>query len=77
MILIVLVVEESDNYYMGVMNVAKDDGYGPYGMVTTKDESGALKWDEDWSNRALELLLGKDMIWLDVHCGEKKYWFPR
>jgi len=75
-VLIVSVPEELDDDHMEVMNVAEDDGYGPYGMVTTDNMSDALGWDEDRSNRALELLLGKGMVWLDVHRGEKKYWFP-
>mmetsp|Transcript_782 Transcript_782/g.1406 ORF Transcript_782/g.1406 Transcript_782/m.1406 type:complete len:258 (+) Transcript_782:89-862(+) len=75
-ILIVSVPEELDDDHMQVMNVAEDDGRGPYGMVTTGDMSRALGWDEDRSKRALELLLGKGMVWLDVHNGEKMYWFP-
>lgn len=75
--MIVSVPEELDDDHMQVMNLAEDDGCGPYGMVTIKDMSRALGWDDDRSNRALELLLGKGMVWLDVHRGEKKYWFPR
>lgn len=75
-ILIVSVPEELDDDHMRVMNVAKDDHHGPYGVVTTGDMSRAIGWDEDRSNRALELLLGKGMVWLDVCRGEKKYWFP-
>jgi len=76
-ILIVSVPEELDDDHMQVMNLAEDDGHGPYGVVTVKDMSSALDWDDDRSNRALELLLGKGMVWLDVYQGEKMYWFPR
>ena len=76
-ILIVSVPEELDDDHMEVMKVAEDDGYGPYGVVTTENMSRALGWNEERSNRALELLLGKGMVWLDVHRGEKMYWFPR
>mmetsp|Transcript_8475 Transcript_8475/g.15328 ORF Transcript_8475/g.15328 Transcript_8475/m.15328 type:complete len:240 (+) Transcript_8475:43-762(+) len=75
-ILIVSVPEELDDDHMEVMNVAEDDGYEAYGVVTTDSMERALGWDEERSNRALELLLGKGMVWLDVHRGEKKYWFP-
>ena len=75
--LIVSVPEELDDDHMRVMNLAENDEYGPYGMVTTEDMSRALGWDDERSNRALELLLGKGMVWLDVHGRQKKYWFPR
>lgn len=76
-ILIVSVPEELDDDHMQVMNVAEDDNFGPYGTVNTDCMAKALGWDEDRSNRALELLLGKGMVWLDEHRGEKMYWFPR
>lgn len=75
-ILIVSVPEELDDDHMQVMNLAEDDAYGPYGVVAIGDISNAMGWDEERSNRALELLLGKGMVWLDIHRGEKKYWFP-
>ena len=75
-VLIVSVPEELDDDHMQVMNVAEDDSYGPYGVVRVDDMSKSLGWDGDRSNRALELLLGKGMVWLDVHQGEKNYWFP-
>jgi len=74
--LIVSVPEELDDDHMRVMNLAENDEYGPYGMVTTEDMSRSLGWDDERSNRALELLLGKGMVWLDVHGRQKKYWFP-
>ena len=76
-ILIVSVPEELDDDHMQVMNVAEDDNFGPYGVVNTDCMTKSLGWDEDRSNRALELLLGKGMVWLDEHRGEKMYWFPR
>lgn len=75
-ILIVSVPEELDDDHMQVMNLAEDDRYCPYGEVTITAISRALQWDEERSNRAVELLLGKGMIWLDVNRGEKKYCFP-
>lgn len=75
-ILIVSVPEELDDDHMQVMQVAEDDGCGPYGMVTTGTMSRSMGWDDDRSNRALELLMGKGMVWLDVYRGEKQYWFP-
>ena len=75
--LIVSVPEELDDDHMQVMNVAEDGIYGSYGTVTLEDMSRALGWDGERSNRALELLLGKGMVWLDEYRGEKMYWFPR
>lgn len=75
-ILVVSVPEELDDDHMQVMHVAEDDGSGPYGRVTTENMSRSIGWDEDRSNRALELLMGKGMVWLDVYRGEKQYWFP-
>ena len=75
-VMIVSVPEELDDDHMRVMNLAEDDGHGSYGVVTTADMSRELGWDDDRSKRALELLLGKGMVWLDIHRGEKRYWFP-
>ena len=61
---------------VAVMNLAEDDSHGPYGMVTSEDVSRVLGWDADRSKRALELLLGKGMVWLDLHRGESSYFFP-
>lgn len=76
-VLIVSVPEELDDDHMQIMSLAEDDRYGQYGEITIDNISRTLRWDEERSNRALELLLGKGMIWLDVNRGEKSYWFPR
>ena len=76
-ILVVSVPEELDDDHMQVMNLAEDDNYGSYGTVALEDMSKALGWNSERSHRALELLLGKGMVWLDEHRGEKMYWFPR
>lgn len=73
-VLIVSVPEELDDDHMHVLNLAEDE---PYGMVRTDLMSIKLGWDIERSNRALELMLGKGWAWLDIHCGEKNYWFPR
>jgi hypothetical protein len=73
-VLIVSVPEELDDDHMQVLNFAEDE---PDGMVRTEVMSRALGWDIERSNRALELLLSKGMVWLDVHGGEHNYWFPR
>jgi ESCRT-II complex subunit VPS22 len=75
--IIVSVPEELDDDHMQVMSVAEDDNCGVYGMVTVADLNGSLGWDDERSKRALELLLGKGMAWLDSHCGVDLYWFPR
>eukprot|EP00970_Alexandrium_tamarense_P010947 scaffold2288_cov156-Alexandrium_tamarense.AAC.1 len=74
--IIVSVPEELDDDHMQVMSVAEDDNCGVYGMVTVADLNGSLGWDDERSKRALELLLGKGMAWLDSHCGVDLYWFP-
>ena len=63
--------------YLGRTLLAEDDNYGSYGTVALEDMSKALGWNSERSHRALELLLGKGMVWLDEHRGEKIYWFPR
>jgi ESCRT-II complex subunit VPS22 len=72
-IMIVSVPEELDADHMQVLNYAEET---PNGMVRTETLSKALGWDNERSNRALELLLGKGMAWLDTHRGETNYWFP-
>lgn len=72
--LIVSVPEELDNDHMEVLEFAEKE---PDGMITESVMSSELGWDNERSNRALELLLSKGMVWLDVHCGRKNYWFPR
>ena len=72
----IVINPQSMRSHMQVMNLAENDKVGEhYGVVTIDDMSRELGWDEDRSNRALELLLGKGMVWLDDNCGQKKYWF--
>ena len=73
-VLIVSIPEELDKDHMEVLKLAEKE---PDGMVRTEVVSKELEWDIERSNRALELLLSKGMVWLDVHCGGNKYWFPR
>jgi len=73
-VMIVSVPEELDDDHMQVMNLAEDISL--YGVVTVDDMTRELGWDKDRSNRALELLLGKGMVWLDIHRDQKRYWFP-
>ena len=73
-VLIKSVPEELDDDHMQVLRFAEDE---PDGMIRTEVISEALGWDIERSNRALELLLSKGMVWLDVHYGENNYWFPR
>ena len=76
-VMIVSVPEELDDDHMQVMNLAEDSSRGSlYGVVTVDDMTRELGWDKDRSNRALELLLGKGMVWLDIHRDQKRYWFP-
>jgi len=76
-VMIVSVPEELDDDHMQVMNLAEDSGrFSLYGVVTVDDMTRELGWDKDRSNRALELLLGKGMVWLDIHRDQKRYWFP-
>lgn len=72
-IMIVSVPEILDDDHMQVLKFAEDT---PNGMVSTNLMSRALGWNNERSKRALELLLGKGMVWLDVHHGEFYYWFP-
>ena len=76
-VMIVSVPDELDNDHMQVMNIAEDDRFGPYGMVSVEHLRNALNWDEDRAKRALDLLLGKCMAWVDDFKGVKTYWFPR
>jgi len=75
-VMIVSVPDELDNDHMQVMNIAEDDRFGPYGMVSVEHLRNALNWDEDRAKRALDLLLGKCMAWVDDFKGVKTYWFP-
>lgn len=73
-IMIVSVPEELDADHMQVLHYAEEKTH--HGMIRTETMSKALGWDNERSNRALELLLGKGMAWLDTHSGEMNYWFP-
>jgi ESCRT-II complex subunit VPS22 len=73
-IMIVSVPDELDADHMQVLNYAEEKTTD--GMVRTELLSKALGWDNERSNRALDLLLGKGMAWLDTHRGETNYWFP-
>ena len=75
--MIVSVPEELDDDHMQVMDVAENDNFGPYGMVTMGHLKMALSWDEERAKRAMDLLLGKGMAWLDDYRGVTSYWFPR
>lgn len=76
-IMIVSVPEELDDDHMKVMDIAENNNFGPYGMVTASHLKSALSWDEERAKRSLDLLLGKGMAWLDDNKGVKSYWFPR
>jgi len=74
--MIVSVPEELDDDHMKVMDLAEENRCGAYGVVTVKGVTAELGWDHDRAKRALELLLGKGMAWLDAVGAEKYYWFP-
>ena len=76
-VMIISVPDELDNDHMQVMNTAEDDRFGVYGMVSVEHLRNALNWDDDRAERALDLLLGKCMAWIDDCKGVKSYWFPR
>ncbi|KAL3800122.1 hypothetical protein HJC23_001043 [Cyclotella cryptica] len=74
--MIVSVPEELDDDHMQVMDIAENDNFGPYGMVTIGHLKMALSWDDERAKRALDLLLGRGMAWLDDFRGVTSYWFP-
>lgn len=80
--MIVSVPMELDNDHMEIMKLAhregelKRDGC-TIGVVTVKEIMSHMGWDSERTNRAIDILLGNGMAWLDVHSGEKRYWFPR
>ena len=85
-VMIVSVPTELDNDHMEVMKIAqqtqqqqRDDAgaLSSCGMVMSKDIMDETGWDKNRTDRALDLLLGKGMAWLDIHKGLKMYWFPR
>ena len=79
--MIVSVPTELDHDHMEIMKIAQDSegllSIGPSGRVTVKDVTKFTNWTDERAKRALDLLLGKGMAWLDVHDGEEIYWFPR
>lgn len=72
--MIVSVPDELDNDHMQVMNIVENKTDQ---MVTAVHLMDALEWDEERAQRALDLLLGKGMAWIDEHRGVASYWFPR
>jgi len=80
LVMIVSVPTELDSDHMEVMKIAQGSegllSTGPCGGVTVDDVKRVTNWNEDRVKRALELLLGKGMAWLDRHDGEDSYWFP-
>ena len=76
-VMIVSVPEELDDDHMRVLDLAQDDNFGSYGCVTTEQMQTILEWDDERCQRALQKLMGKGMVWLDINDeGEKIYWFP-
>ena len=72
--MIVSVPDELDNDHMQVMNIVENKTDQ---MVTAVHLMDALEWDEERAQRALDLLLGKGMAWIDEYRGVASYWFPR
>lgn len=75
-VMIVSVPTELDSDHMEVMKIAQQESVSSCGMVTAADIQQETGWDEDRINRALDLLLGKGMAWLDVYKGQQMFWFP-
>eukprot|EP00984_Skeletonema_dohrnii_P017873 scaffold8229_cov104-Skeletonema_dohrnii-CCMP3373.AAC.2 len=76
-VMIISVPEELDDDHMQTLNLAQDDSHGSYGVITIGDIKATLSWDEDRCERALQKLMGKGMVWLDINNdGQKSYWFP-
>jgi len=76
-VMIISVPEELDGDHMQILNLAQDDSHGSYGVITIRDIKATLSWDEDRCERALQKLMGKGMVWLDINNdGKKSYWFP-
>jgi ESCRT-II complex subunit VPS22 len=71
--MIVSVPTELDNDHMVIMGLAQEEG----GCVSLHQAQQATKWSSERAKRALDLLLGEGMAWLDVYRGESFYWFPR
>uniref|UniRef100_A0A7S2EAJ9 Vacuolar-sorting protein SNF8 n=1 Tax=Trieres chinensis TaxID=1514140 RepID=A0A7S2EAJ9_TRICV len=78
--MIISVPTELDSDHMEVMKIAQDAAgvisSGPSGRVTVNDVKAVTHWNEERIKRALELLLGKGMAWLDLQGEEESFWFP-
>lgn len=72
-IMIVSVPTELDNDHMAIMVLAQDTRAG-ISRIQVQKSTG---WNEERTQRALDLLLTQGMAWLDTYKGEKLYWFPR
>jgi ESCRT-II complex subunit VPS22 len=70
--MIVSVPTELDNDHMEVMGLAQ--AYA--GSVSIGQVQDRTNWQQDRSQRALDLLLGRGMAWLDEYKGQRLYWFP-
>ena len=79
-VMIVSVPTELNTDHTEVMEIAQNsDGTlssSPSGTVDIDDVMKVTGWTRERSQRALDLLLGKGMAWLDVHKGRQSYWFP-
>jgi ESCRT-II complex subunit VPS22 len=71
--MIVSVPTELDQDHTQVMTLAQDSK----GCVTVEQVMTSTQWNRDRAERALHLLLGEGMAWLDEYRGESFYWFPR
>jgi len=85
--MVVSVPTELDNDHMEVMRIAKemisnDKDIGNSSLseegngITVEDVATRIGWKEQRAHRALVLLLGEGMLWLDRHDGKEYYWFP-
>ena len=83
--MIVSVPMELDNDHMEIMKLAQRENDNDNdrmlgltsGVVTITEIMDATGWDKERTNRAIDILLGNGMAWLDYHEGKKQYWFPR
>ncbi|KAL7446961.1 hypothetical protein ACHAXM_010704 [Skeletonema potamos] len=76
-VMIVSVPDELDDDHMLLLDTAQDDRRGDYGVIKIQDMKTTLGWDKERCERALQKLMGKGMVWLDINNqGEKSYWFP-
>jgi ESCRT-II complex subunit VPS22 len=70
--MIVSVPTELDNDHMEIMSLAQ--AYA--GSVSIDQVQDGTGWNQERSQRALDLLLGQGMAWTDDYKGEILYWFP-